>query len=147
MTTSETFDQLAQLTMLYRSLLRHEDDKLSSYLEQDFDRAESLSLEEAGLVEAVRRLHEEIRMDASGGPTSSTATGQDRDLMVRHLDELNGAIRELQLVLLRSRRFVHHSLLHGQGLLAALFNSQHRGYDGKGDLRAEKGSLRRGMRA
>ena len=147
MTTTETFDQLAQLTTLYRSLLRYEDDKLSSYLEQDFDRAESLSLEEAGLIEAVRRLHEQIKTGTSDLPISSAATGQDRDLMERHLDELNVAVRELQLVLLRSRRFVHHSLLHGQGLLAALFNNQHRGYDGKGDLCAEQGSLRPGMRA
>ena len=147
MTTTETIDQLAELARIYRSILRHEDDKLSVYLNQDLQRVESISLQESELIEAVRRIHDRIRLESTGEAPSSTLDSRDRVVLERHLFELNGTIRELQLALQRSRRFVQHSLLHSQGLLAALFNDQHRGYNGKGDLCAGQGSLRRGMRA
>ena len=147
MTTNETFDQLIRLTQLYREILRTEDEKLSSYLEEDLEKVEALSLEELGLVDAVRVLHEEIRQATAGEHLADSLEGKSRPLLGRHLDELNGAIRELQLALHKSRRFVHHSLAHSQGLMAALMNDHHRGYDGNGGLRVGQGGLRRGMRA
>ncbi len=147
MTTTETFDQLIRLTHLYREILRTEDEKLSSYLDEDLDRVETLSQEEAALVEAVRTLHEEILQATGGEPLLASGEGKSRALLGHHLDELNGTIHELQLALHKSRRFVHHSLAHAQGLVAAFFDDHHRGYDGRGGIRAGQGTLRRGMRA
>lgn len=147
MTTNETFDQITRLTSLYRQLIRSEDEKITSLIGENLERVEALAVEETALLDSIRRIHSEIRAASAGQPLSALFSERDRSRLDRHLGELDGTIRELRMVLLKSRRFVHHSLVHSQGLLSVLFNHVPNGYDGKGDLRAGRGSLRRGMRA